>query len=148
MRAAGLICLLAAATVSACGAGAPSARVDHAPPATGRPSSPGRTELAIWVYPRGIGQPGARHYRLACDPARGTVPHPAQACRVLAHLSHPFAPVPPGTACGQIVLGPAEARVAGLMRGRRVGALLSLRDTCEIGRWSRLRAVVPGYPRP
>jgi hypothetical protein len=147
MRAPALTSLLVALMVSACGAGAPSARVDRAPPAPGTPNPPGKTQLAITVYPHGIGGPGARHYRLACDPARGTVPHPAQACHVLAHLAHPFAAVPLGTVCGQIVLGAQEARVTGFLRGRRVGVLLTLRGTCEIGRWNRLRAVVPGYPR-
>src|SRR5438552_5107078 len=71
------------------------------------------TLLSITVYPNGIGHSGARHYRLRCDPAAGTVPRPARACRVLARHAHPFAPVPPRTICSDIALGPQEATITG-----------------------------------
>ncbi len=148
MRPALLICVLTAATASACGAGSPSVQVDRQSPAPPpKASSPPKTSLAITVDPDGIGRPGAQHYKLSCDPPTGTVPHPARACRVLASLAAPFALVPPGTVCGQIVIGPQEARITGELRGRRIAARLSLRDTCEVERWNKVRAVVPGYPR-
>lgn len=147
MRAALLICLLTGAAATACGPGTPSARVDHSRPESGQPSSSPKTRLAITVYPNGIGGAGTRHYELSCNPPQGTAPRPATACRVLARSAHPFAPVPPGMVCGEIVLGPQEARITGVLRDRPIGAVLTLRDTCEIGRWNRLRGVVPGYPR-
>jgi len=104
------------------------------------------TLLSITVYPKGIGHPGARHYTLRCGPAGGTVPNPARACRVLARLAHPFAPVPPRTICSDIALGPQEATVTGRLWGVRVGARLTLRNGCEIDRWRRLASVVPGFP--
>ena len=103
------------------------------------------TRLAVVLLPEGSGGP-VQHFRLSCDPARGTVPDPARACKALAALAHPFAPVLPGTVCAQIALGPQEAVVRGVVRGRRVWARLRLRDSCEIERWRRLRRVVPGFP--
>jgi len=73
------------------------------------------------------------------------VPEPARACRVLASLAHPFAPTPPGTICSDIALGPQQAVVTGVLRGRRVHALLRVRGSCEIDRWRRVAAVVPGF---
>ena len=94
----------------------------------------------------GVGQPGARRYTLRCGPAAGTVPRPVRACRALNGLPHPFAPVPPGTMCSQIALGPEEAVVTGRLDGIAVSTRLTVRDSCEIERWRQLAAVVPGYP--
>lgn len=104
------------------------------------------TRLAIALYPGGRGSLPVHPYALRCDPARGTVPQPLVACRRLARLGHPFASVAPGTICSQVALGPQEALVTGTVRGQRVTARLSLRDSCEIARWRRLRSVVPGFP--
>lgn len=102
------------------------------------------TRLAITVWPQGRSGP-AEHYRLRCGPARGTVPDPAGACKTLARLRAPFAPVPAGAVCTQIALGPQEALVRGVVRGRRVWARLRVRNGCEIARWQRVKTVVPGF---
>jgi hypothetical protein len=104
------------------------------------------TELSIVFYPKGSHVPGARHYTLRCEPAGGTVVNPERACRVLNRFSHPFAPVPPGTICSQIALGPQEATITGRLRGDRVDAHLTVRNSCQIERWRRLASVVPGFP--
>jgi hypothetical protein len=104
------------------------------------------TRLSIAVESRGSGGPVVR-YGLRCGPPGGTVPHPDQACRVLASLAHPFAPTPPGTTCSDIALGPEQAVVTGFLRGRRVYARLRAQGSCEIARWRRVAAVVPGFPR-
>jgi len=75
------------------------------------------------------------------------VPNPARACRVLASLAHPFAPTPPGTTCSDIAIGPQQAVVTGVLRGRRIHARLRLQGSCEIDRWKRVAAVVPGFSR-
>jgi len=106
------------------------------------------TQLTIAVYPEGTTSSVVRRYTLRCDPSGGTVPRPARACRALARLARPFAPVPPRTVCAQIVLGPQEAVVTGTLRGRRVEAHLSLRGSCETGRWRRVSLLVPGFPAP
>ena len=76
--------------------------------------------------------------RLRCNPAGGTVPRAAAACRRLAGLNRPFAPVPKDTACTQIYGGPQEARVTGTFGGRRVWVTFRRTDGCEIGRWNRV----------
>jgi hypothetical protein len=103
------------------------------------------TKLSITLYPNGLGKPGVVHRRLSCNPASGTVAHPAAACRVLAHLAHPFAPVAPGTICSALDTGPQVASVIGHVRGRAVRTQLNLRGSCEIGRWRLVAAVVPGF---
>ena len=109
-------------------------------------ASGGQTKLAIDVYAKGVAAGGARHYALRCGPAMGTVPRPGKACLVLSRLRDPFAPVPKDEICTQIALGPQEAIVAGTVAGRRVYARLRLNDGCQIERWRRVAAVVPGFP--
>jgi len=110
-------------------------------------ASVGQTKLSIALYPQGVAGGAVRHYTLTCAPARGTVPSPGRACQLLARLPAPFAPVAPGTICTQIALGPQEAIVAGTVAGLHVYAHLRLNDGCQIERWRRVSAVVPGFPR-
>jgi hypothetical protein len=102
------------------------------------------TSLNITVWPNGEGQVPKRTYTLRCAPVGGTLPHRATACRRLAELRAPFAPVPRGTACTQIYGGPAEALVTGRFRGHLVRAGFSRKDGCEIARWNRVRFLFPG----
>jgi hypothetical protein len=134
---------LAALVLTAC---ANSARVVTGAQASG--STHAGTRLSITDYPGGIGKPpAARRFSLRCGPAGGTVPNPARACRVLARLQHPFASVPAHTICSDLALGPQEAEVVGRLRGQSIRARLDVRDSCEIARWQRVAAVVPGLPR-
>jgi len=113
--------------------------------ACGGSAAASETKLSITLYPNGVGKPGVVHRRLNCNPASGTVPQPAAACRVLAHLAHPFAAVPVGTICSAIDTGPQVASVIGHVRGKAVRTRLNLRGSCEIGRWRLVAAVVPGF---
>jgi hypothetical protein len=107
-------------------------------------ASSGPTRLRIAVWPEGRQVVETHRYTLSCAPARGTVPHPVRACRLLRRLgAAAFAVTPPRTACTDIYGGPAEAHVLGLVGGRRVDARLSLTNGCEIARWNRVRLVVP-----
>jgi len=106
----------------------------------------GPTRLSIAVYPKGVLAGTVHRYRLSCVPAAGTVPDPGRACTVLARLAKPFAPVPPDEICSQIALGPQEAIVSGTVAGARVYAHLRLTDGCQIERWRRVAAIVPGFP--
>jgi hypothetical protein len=108
-------------------------------------ASAAETKLSITLYPNGLGRPGVVHRLLSCDPAGGSVPDPARACRVLAGLAHPFAPVPAGTTCTELDTGPQVAKVIGHVRGRVVRAELDLRGGCEIDRWRLVAAIVPGF---
>jgi hypothetical protein len=104
----------------------------------------GPTRLRITVWPKGHEAAVVHRYTVACAPARGTVPHPLRACRLLSRLgADAFAPTRPGTFCSDIWGGPAEAWVRGSVAGRAVDARLSLVNGCELSRWNRVRAVVP-----
>jgi hypothetical protein len=115
-------------------------------PALAGASTAASTNLTISVYPNGIASSVVHRYTLRCNPTGGSAPRPLRACRALARLASPFAPVPPHTLCAQISGGPQEAVVKGVLRGRRVDARLNLRGSCEIERWRRLSRVVPGFP--
>ena len=112
-------------------------------------ASPGagaaETELRIRLWPSGRGEGAAKTWTLECAPARGTLPRRAEACRRLADARRPFAPVPSDMQCTLIYGGPAEALVTGRHRGRKVWALLSLRDGCQIARWRQVAFLTPGY---
>jgi Subtilisin inhibitor-like len=97
----------------------------------------GTTSLRIRIWPDG---PGGRSsmFTLRCDPIGGTHPRRVEACRVLASLKDPFAPVPANMGCTQIYGGPQVAIVTGTFRGRRVWARFKRNDGCQIARWVRV----------
>lgn len=81
-------------------------------------------------------------WTLRCDPAAGTLPSRASVCRRLlaaggaAVLRRP----PSDRACAEIWGGPQKAVVKGTIAGRRVYAVLTRTDGCEIERWNRTAA--------
>lgn len=78
-------------------------------------------------------------WTLRCNPARGTLPRPAVACRRLAASGiRPFAPLSQGVACTEIYGGPQMARVVGTIAGRRVWASFIRQNGCHISRWDRV----------
>src|SRR5712691_3009242 len=102
-----------------------------------------RTELRITLWPLGKGKGEPRTATLRCDPAGGTLRDARAACRRLAALDRPFAPVPPHAPCTQIYGGPQVAVVAGTFRGRRVWAEFRRTNGCEIDRWNRVQFLFP-----
>jgi Subtilisin inhibitor-like len=100
------------------------------------------TDLRITVWPRGT-QGRSLSWTLRCNPAGGTLPRPARACRVLASQSAPFRPVPSGTICTGIYGGRAAALVRGTFRGRRLRTWFKRTDGCQIARWNRVRVLFP-----
>jgi hypothetical protein len=92
------------------------------------------TSLSIAVSPTGAAP--WHHATLTCGPTGGTLRHGAAACRKLADLKAPFAPVPKGIACTAIYGGPDVARVMGTFRGHHVWAVFRRRNGCEIARWN------------
>jgi hypothetical protein len=101
-----------------------------------------QSRLTITIWAKGQGTP-SRTYTLRCGPTGGTLPRAARACRVLASLRKPFAPVPRMSACTEIYGGPQEALVRGVVRGRRIWAHLDRSNGCEIARWDLHRAFLP-----
>ena len=102
------------------------------------------TSLNITVWPDGEGNGGKRTWTLRCAPVGGTLPQRASACRQLAAMRAPFAATPKNMACTQIYGGPEEALVTGRFRGRPVYARFNRKDGCELGRWNRVRFLLPG----
>jgi hypothetical protein len=78
-------------------------------------------------------------WTLRCNPPGGTLARPRVACgKIAAGGRKLFAPVPPGTVCTQVYGGPQRARVAGTVAGRRVWAIFTRTDGCQIDRWNRV----------
>jgi hypothetical protein len=99
------------------------------------------TSLSIAFSPGDGG--AAKHWTLRCGPAGGTLPQAAQACRRLAALDDPFAPVPDDAVCTQVYGGPQTARVTGRFRGRPVWVRFGRGNGCEIARWRRVDFLFP-----
>lgn len=100
-------------------------------------------DLRIVVWPHGTARGAAKTWALRCNPAGGTLPHAAGACRRLASLRDPFAPVPPGVACSLIYGGPQVALVTGSFRGRRIWARFKRTDSCQTDRWNKVAFLFP-----
>jgi hypothetical protein len=94
--------------------------------------------LRIVVWPQGTSGPPRAVRTLTCRPAGGTLPRPGRACVELAALDKPFAPVPGGVMCSQIVSGRQVALVTGTYRGRRIWARFRRTDSCQTARWNRI----------
>ena len=86
-----------------------------------------------------------KEWTLRCDPAGGTHPQDAEACRKLKALSQPFKAPRKDVQCTQQYGGPQEAVITGTYLGQRVYASLSLTDGCRIARFKRLAFLVPGF---
>lgn len=85
-------------------------------------------------------------FTLWCDPPGGSHEDPVAACKHLDSLvGDPFAPVPPGTICLQVIDGPETARVTGWWRGTPVNAGFNRVNSCEIDRWDNLVPVLPAH---
>lgn len=104
--------------------------------AAAAPAQSPSTSLRIAVWPEG--QNGEQKvWTLRCAPVGGTLPRRAAACRRLAALERPFAPIPSDAVCTMIYGGPARALVTGTHRGRRVWTTFARKDGCHISRWKR-----------
>jgi Subtilisin inhibitor-like len=99
-------------------------------------------DLQISISIRGSEAP-SKLWTLRC-PAGGTLPDAAAACRKLADVQDPFAPVPKSSACTQIYGGPEIADVSGTFDGNRVDTQFSRGDGCELERWNKVGFLFPG----
>lgn len=97
------------------------------------------TQLRITYWEDGSAAVPTEVWTLRCNPAGGTLPRPARACRKLAAGgARLFAPLPPNMACTQVYGGPQKARVVGRVSGKLVRATFTRSDGCQIGRWNAL----------
>lgn len=122
------------AVLAACGsAAAPgSGGGGTAPPAEPRGS------LSITVQ-NGPGKP-VNHWTLTCDPAGGTHPDAAAACRQLLAVKDPFGKVKAGTVCPMILASARRATFTGTWFGETVNRTI-VDGGCDLGRWSQLSQV-------
>ena len=86
-----------------------------------------------------------KQWTLRCDPAGGTHPQDAEACRKLKAMKQPFKPLRKDVQCTQQYGGPQEAVITGTYLGQHISASLSLTDGCRIARFKRLAFLVPGF---
>jgi hypothetical protein len=98
--------------------------------------------LTITSWPQGLD--GTKQTRtLRCNPPAGTLPMRTTACRKLATLTRPFAPVPKDAICTEIYGGPDVALVRGTFRGQRIWTYFRRRNGCEISRWNTVKFLFP-----
>jgi hypothetical protein len=102
-------------------------------------AGPPPTSLRISFWEDGSGGTPDTVWTLRCNPARGSLPQPARACRRLAAGgARLFAPVRPDTVCTEIYGGPQRAHVVGVLAGKRIWSTFTRTNGCEIDRWQRL----------
>jgi len=78
-------------------------------------------------------------WTVRCNPASGTLGRPARACaRLASGGAKLFTPLPKNAVCAEIYGGPQRARVVGTVNGRRVHAMFTRTNGCEISRWQRI----------
>lgn len=136
-----LIAAVSAIVVTACGSaaapgsGSAASSSPHATPSPGTGAQAARVSLSVDVS-HGPGTPVV-HWTLHCQPAGGTHPDPASACRVLTHAKDPFAPIPKGIMCPMIVAGTKVATVRGTWYGKPVNVTMS-QGGCWLSRWAEV----------
>ena len=105
--------------------------------ASGSTSAP--TALRITYWEDSANASSSVTWTLRCDPARGTLARPARGCaRLAAGGTKLFAPLPKNVVCTEIYGGPQQARVVGVVDGKRVWSTFTRPNGCEIGRWQRI----------
>jgi Subtilisin inhibitor-like len=116
--------------------------------AMGGATSPTSAPVSLTIQVRPGAHAAAQSWSLTCDPAGGTLPHPAAGCAALARVANPFAPVGRGIMCPMIYGGPQTATIEGRWHGKSVHATFSRADGCQTARWSRIAAVFGPYASP
>ena len=113
---------------------------------SGAPSQPAAaTSLTITYWPQGVGEGKATKWTLRCNPAGGTLPRAAAACRQLTAKRDAVAPTPKDVASTEQYGGPNAAVISGTFRGKKLWTKLQARNGCEIARFQRHAFLVPGY---
>jgi len=133
MRATLVVSVLAGLALG-CGSAASAPRVDTAP-----------TSLKISFWAEGKLASTPQTWTLRCDPAGGSLPRSAEACRRLKAMQRPFARPRASVACTQVYGGPQQATITGTHVGQRVLVLLAMTNGCQISRFKRLGFLVPGF---
>jgi hypothetical protein len=103
------------------------------------PAAAPKGSLTMTVQ-NGPGKP-INHWTLTCDPAGGTHPDAAAACRQLQAMKDPFATVKSTTVCPMILASARRATFTGTWFGQKVSRTI-IDGGCDLGRWSALSQVM------
>ncbi|MFV2177099.1 SSI family serine proteinase inhibitor [Actinomadura sp. LOL_016] len=112
--------------------------------ATVQPSSSPEETLTIKV--KASAEAPATTWTLTCDPAGGSHPKAAEACKALAQKQKPFEPAT-SKMCTKIYGGPATATVQGTWRNERIDATFSREDGCQLHRWTEVAPLFGDVPK-
>jgi hypothetical protein len=117
--------------VTACGTAAAPGGAKSAP-------RPAKVALDVRVvHPKGS---GPTHWTLHCEPASGSAPDPASACKALLGLKNPFAPVSKEKMCPMILAGSEEIVITGTWFGHKVDRVV-VDGECDLPLFSSLHRV-------
>jgi hypothetical protein len=132
-RAAVATCVIAGAGVLAgCGSAALHGSAD---------ATPAKPKVSLTITVLGGQHQAAKHWTLQCEPAGGTHPDPAAACRALLAVKDPFAAPPPGTMCPDLLVSARRAIFNGTWFGVKVDKTIT-DGGCYLARWDKLGQVV------
>jgi Subtilisin inhibitor-like len=104
--------------------------------AASSPAPVSKVALTVTVTPSAGATP--EHWTLRCEPAGGTHPDPAAACRQLLAAKNPFGPIPRGIMCPMIAAGQGQATISGTYFGKHVTGTFSQTGGCSAQRWAQL----------
>jgi Subtilisin inhibitor-like len=131
-----LTAVTCAIVVTACGSmaapGSPGTGSSASGPASSTQAAKASLDIQV-SHGRGT---AITHRTLRCQPAGGTEPDPARACRVLAGVKNPFGPLPKGIMCPMIIAGTKMAKVTGTWDGKPVNVTIN-DGGCWLSRWAK-----------
>lgn len=126
-----------AAHRTATGTPAPGSTAPAGPGASSRAAPASKVAVTITIR---IGHGVPRSSTLRCQPAGGTHPDPAAACRALLAVKDPFAPQRHRLVCPMIMANAEQATISGIWFGHKVHRIV-IDGGCDIGLWTALHTV-------
>jgi hypothetical protein len=131
-----LTAVTCAIVVTACGSMAAPGSPGPGSSASGPASSTQAAKASLDIQVSHGHGTAITHRTLRCQPAGGTEPDPARACRVLAGVKNPFGPLPKGIMCPMIIAGTKMAKVTGTWDGKPVNVTIN-DGGCWLSRWAK-----------
>jgi hypothetical protein len=127
------------AVIAACGSVA--APASGGASASGGTSSPAAAKVSLNLVVLNGPSTTPKRWTLRCDPAGGTHPHAATACRALLALKDPFALPKAHHMCPMIVASDKRVVFTGTYFGAKVHRTI-IDGGCDLARWSELGQVL------
>jgi hypothetical protein len=131
------------AVIAACGSvAAPASGGSSASGGTSSPAtSPAAAKVSLNLIVLNGPASTPKHWTLRCDPAGGTHPHAATACRALLALKNPFALPKAHRMCPMILASDKRVVFTGTYFGAKVHRTI-IDGGCDLARWSELGQVL------